>query len=71
MQKIPTLNNIRMDKTAFSVSSLDDESDEKQYWLSKTPVERLYGVEIMRQMIYGYDPLTARLQRFFEIAELS
>jgi len=50
MQKTPALNNIRMDKTAFSVSSLDDESDEKQHWLSKTPVERLYGVEIMRQM---------------------
>jgi len=49
MQKIPALNNIRMDKTAFSVSSLDDESDERQYWLSKTPVERLYSVEIMRQ----------------------
>ena len=48
-----------------------DESDEKQYWLSKTPVERIYGVEIMRQMLYGYDPLTTRLQRFFEIAELS
>jgi len=71
MQKIPALNDIRMDRTAFSVKSLDDESDEKQYWLSKTPAERLYGVEIMRQMLYGYDPLTARLQRFFETAELS
>jgi len=60
-----------MDKTAFSVSSLDDESDEKAYWLSKTPIERMYGVEIMRQMLYGYNPLTARLQRFFETAELS
>jgi len=65
------LDSIRMDKTAFSASSIDDESDEKQYWLSKTPVERIYGVEIMRQMLYGYNPLTARLQRFFETAELS
>ena len=71
MRKNLGLNSIRMDKTAFSVGSLDDESDEKQYWLSKTPVERIYGVEIMRQMLYGYDPLTTRLQRFFEIAELS
>jgi len=60
-----------MDKTAFSTASLDDESDEKQYWLSKTPVERIYYVEMMRQMLYGYDPLTVRLQRFFETAELS
>ncbi|MCP4351920.1 MAG: hypothetical protein GY795_41180 [Desulfobacterales bacterium] len=64
------LNNIRMDKTAFSVSSLDDESDEKQYWLSKSPTERIYAVEMLRQMVYGYDPLTERLQRFFETAEL-
>ncbi len=65
------LNTIRMDKTAFSVSSLDDESDEKQYWLSKTPTERIYAVEMLRQILYGYDPLTARLQRIFETAELS
>ncbi len=64
------LNIIRMDKTAFSVSSLDDESDERQYWLSKTPTERIYAVEMLRQMLYGYDPLAARLQRFFETAEL-
>ncbi|MEZ4527090.1 MAG: hypothetical protein R2941_14325 [Desulfobacterales bacterium] len=60
-----------MDKTAFSVTCLDDASDEKQHWFSKTPVERIYTVEIIRQMLYGYNPLTARLQRFFEIAELS
>jgi len=71
MRKNTALNGIRMDKTAFSVGSMDDASDEKEYWLSKTPAERLYGVEIMRQMLYGYDPLTARLQRFFETAELS
>ena len=71
MRKNLTLNSIRMDKTAFSVSSLDDESDEKQYWLSKTPAERIHCVEMMRQMLYGYDPFTARLQRFFETAELS
>jgi len=71
MQKKLTLDDIRMDKTAFSVSSVDAESDEKQYWLSKTPAERLCGVEIMRQMLYGYDPSTARLQRVFETAELA
>jgi hypothetical protein len=60
-----------MDKTAFSVGSVDDESDEKQYWASKTRVERICTVALMIQMLYGYDPLTARLQRFFETAELS
>ena len=60
----------RMDKSAFSVAALSDEPDEKAYWLSKTPYERLQAVELMRRVIYGYDPASARLQRFFEVAEL-
>ena len=39
----------RMDKTAFSVASLFDETEEKTYWHSKTPHERLEAVELMRQ----------------------
>ncbi|MCI5149457.1 MAG: hypothetical protein D3916_08730 [Candidatus Electrothrix sp. MAN1_4] len=65
------LDSVRMDKTSFSISSLDEESDEKQYWLSRKPVERMYAVELMRQILYGYNPLTERLQRVFETAELS
>ena len=60
----------RVDKTAFSVASLFDESDEDAYWLSKTPYERLQAVELMRQVIYGYQPDSARLQRVFEVVEL-
>ncbi len=59
----------KMDKTAFSVASLEDEPDGKEYWNSKTPYERLLAVEFLRQISYGYDPSTARLQRVFEIAE--
>ena len=61
---------LRMDKRAFSVASLFDEPDEKTYWLSHTPYERLQAVELMRQVIYGYKPAAARLQRFFEVAQL-
>lgn len=60
----------KMDKTAFGIRSLFDESDEKVYWLSRTPSERLEALELMRQIVYGYDPSTARLQRSLEIAEL-
>lgn len=59
-----------MDKSAFSVASLHDESDAKAYWLSRTPQERLHAVEVMRQIIYGYDPASERLQRFFEVTQL-
>ncbi len=60
----------KMDKSVFSVASLFDESDEKAYWLSRTPQERWQAIEVMRQIIYGYDPSSARLQRVLEVAEL-
>ena len=53
---------MRIDKGAFSVGSLGDEADEKRYWLSMTPDDRLAAIEIMRQIVYGYDPSTTRLQ---------
>jgi hypothetical protein len=63
------LRLVKLDKTAFSVASLTDESDEKRYWATKSPYERLRALELMRQIIYGYDPSTERLQRFFEVAQ--
>jgi hypothetical protein len=63
------LHSAKLDKTVFSVASLADDSDEKQYWQTKSPYERLRALELMRQIIYGYDPATERLQRFFEVAQ--
>jgi hypothetical protein len=64
--------SFEMDRSALSVGWLHDESDEKPYWLSKTPEERLAAMELMRQIVYGYEYETApRLQRVFAIAERS
>ena len=65
------VDSLKMDKTAFQVVSLDEASSEKDFWLSKSPQERLDALEVMRQIIYGYDPATARLQRVFEITQLT
>ncbi len=59
-----------LDKTALKVTSLFEESDEKAYWLSKTPAERLLAMEFMRQIAYGHDPSIARLQRIFAVYQL-
>ena len=59
-----------MDKSVLSVIALSDESDEKEYWQAKTPQERLEAVELMRQINYGYEPTTTRLQRVLEVAQL-
>jgi hypothetical protein len=55
-------------RDVFKVTSLFDQSDDKEYWLSKTPQERLEAVELMRQIIYG-DEAAKRLQRVLEITQ--
>ena len=66
MDKIPSLN-----KKIVNITSLDDIEEKKKYWFSKSPLERIEGIEINRRMIYSQDRATSRLQRFFEISELS
>lgn len=63
------LNEYPLDKRAFSVGRLEDGPDERAYWFSKTPEERLRAAEFLRQSLYGYDPATVRLQRVFEVVE--
>lgn len=65
------LNSVQLDKTAFEVISLFDESDDKRYWHKKSPSERLRALELMRQIIYGYDPTSIRLQRVLEVTQRS
>jgi len=67
----PTLHSVQVDRKALSVASLLEPSAEKGYWLSKAPYERLQAAELMRQIVYGYDPSTTRLQRVLEIARRS
>ena len=66
MDKLPSLN-----KKVVNVTTLHDIDEEKKYWFSKSPLERIEAIEIQRRMIYGHDRVTSRLQRFFETAELT
>ncbi len=66
-----TIDTLKINKGALSVISLSEESDDKEYWHAKTPQERLEAVELMRQINYGYDPTTIRLQRVLEVAQLT
>jgi hypothetical protein len=59
----------KLQKDAFKVGSLLGPKDDKEYWLAKSPRERMEALEIMRQIIYGYDPSALRLQRVFETAQ--
>ncbi len=59
----------RLDRSAFSVVSLDEQDDNGAYWQTKTPEERMRALEYLRRMAYG-DTATARLQRVLSIGEL-
>ena len=67
------IDSFSVDKEKFSVLSSFEEADaaDKAYWHSKTPQERLEALELMRQINYGYDPTTERLQRILEVAEFT
>ena len=60
----------KLDRTAFSVVSSFEEADkqDREYWLSRTPYERLQYMELLRRINYGPD-VTTRLQRVLKIAE--
>ena len=60
----------KVDRSVFEVDVLENQGNERNYWWSKTPAERMQALELMRQIIYGYDPATTRLQRILEVAEL-
>ncbi|MCH8124270.1 MAG: hypothetical protein IH853_14260 [Bacteroidetes bacterium] len=40
-----------------------------EYWLSRTPHERLIAVEQIRRVFYAYDSSAGRLQRVLEVVE--
>lgn len=60
----------RLDRTAFSIVSSFEEADQqdREYWLSRSPLERLQQMELLRRINYGADA-TAGLQRVLEIVE--
>jgi hypothetical protein len=64
-------NYLKVDKTTLVISSLEDPTDETVYWSTKTPTERLAAIEVMRQIIYGYDPTSTRLQRVLTIKSVT
>ena len=44
------------------LSREEAELEDRLFWHSKTPAERLAAAERLRQVAYGYDAATARIQ---------
>lgn len=67
--RMTDLTTAKMDKTVFQVADLEQESDERAYWKQQSPADRLLALELLRQAMYGYDPLTERLQRVLTVSD--
>ncbi|WP_168734801.1 hypothetical protein [Deinococcus sp. KSM4-11] len=64
-----TVQNARMNRQALDVTTFDEQEPDYVYWLVRTPAQRLEALELLRQVHYGYDPATTRLQRVPELIE--
>ena len=56
-------------RDVFEVVDLH-EVDDSNYWLDRSPIERIEAIEFMRKVMFGYDRVSERLQRVLTIAEL-
>jgi hypothetical protein len=45
------------------------EREDREFWLSRTPLERLRHVETLRELNYGSEVLNQRLQRILTVLE--
>lgn len=63
--------NPRVDRTTLrAFSSFDEaEREDRKFWLSKTPIERLQHTELLREMNYGREVINAGLQRIITVFE--
>lgn len=46
----------RLDKTAFKQTKLEDQGNNRAYWMSRTPAERLAAAWYLTCRAYGIDP---------------
>jgi hypothetical protein len=68
----PQLDSCRVDRSAFTVTTFEAaEREDREYWRSRSPEERLAALELSRQIAYGYDPTTRGISRFFEVVEFT
>jgi hypothetical protein len=54
----------RLDKTVFTFTTPDEaDADDIDYWLSKTPTERIEALEHLRRWMYGDEAVDEPLRR--------
>ena len=64
------LLEMRLNKTKISVLNSFDNSEEKEYWLSRTPQERLLHIEKLRRICYGEEATKRMDKTVIEIVQI-
>jgi hypothetical protein len=62
-------DDLRLDRTHFSVVHLTDPDDSLEYWLSRRVEERLQALGHLRRTFYGQSA-TARIQKAIVVVRL-
>ncbi|MDO8366869.1 MAG: hypothetical protein Q7T20_08745 [Saprospiraceae bacterium] len=63
---------MRVDRSIVTVGTLTEQNpkEEALYWLTKSPLERLAALELLRSRLANYVNTSTRLQRFYTVAQL-
>lgn len=71
MSRMDDIISMKLDRSKFTVFDNFEELDrnEREYWMSCTPEERLTALEMLRRTTFGYDENERGLQGFFEVVE--
>jgi hypothetical protein len=57
----------RIDRGYLKVTSFGEaEADDIEYWMSKTPAERIEALEYLRRWVYGDAAVDAPIQRVLQ-----
>ena len=63
-------DELRVDRSHFSVARLTDPDDSLEYWLARPIEERLQALERLRRISYGPAYAAQGLQRVLEVVKL-
>ncbi len=63
------LKSYKLNKKIIEVVSLTAPTNDDAYWATQSISARLRAVELMRQINYGINATSGRLQRVLEIAQ--
>ena len=59
-----------VDRSTFHVTThTEADRQDRDFWLSRTPLERLQHLEMLRELNYGSEVINQRLQRVLAVLE--